>query len=100
MRNFYANPVEINSERDAVIKVAPEYRMVYFAKDGAFLITIESLPFAEARAKAEADFIDNLRISKEDACRLTVAEAVPQDVDPSLAGLDFGLSFCRGGVYN
>ena len=98
VKNFYKNPVEVNSERDALIERTEQYDIVYLAGDSSFLITISRQPFDAARQAAEDDFLKTLQITKEEACRLNVALRVPRFVDENLAGKDFGLSFCPNSI--
>ena len=98
VENFYRGPLEMNDERDALIDRGEDYRLVYLASDGTFLLNIQKLPFEAARQHAEEGLLRTLGIAEEDACRLRVYAAVPRYVDESLAGQIFGLSFCGGGV--
>ncbi|RJQ28929.1 hypothetical protein C4571_02730 [Candidatus Parcubacteria bacterium] len=98
VKNFYRDPVELNSERDALITRTGDYDIVYLAGDSSFLITISRLPFDAARQAAEGGFLRVLQIAKDEACKLRVALRVPRFVDEGLAGKDFGLSFCAGSV--
>lgn len=97
INNVYGNPVEVNPQKDALVKRTDDYDIVYLAKGESFLITLSRQPLEEARQKAENDFLGTLGISKDEACELNVSLKVPGNVDINLAGEDYGLSFCTHG---
>ena len=78
-------------------KKSDQYEIVYFSQEKSFTITILAPPAQQSRDAAEQAFLDTLAISKADACKLSVSLTVPYDVDPTLAGKDYGLSFCPSG---
>ncbi len=93
--NFYRNPVEVNSERDALIRKAEEYNILYFAADGSFLIRVAQAPFETSRRMGEEELIRILGIAREEACRLNVSVTVPVSIDAAYGGKVYDLSFCR-----
>ena len=60
-----------------------------------FFISVVSWPFDEHRLVAEADFLDKLGITDDEACRLNVDETTPAFANPDKAGKTYALSFCR-----
>lgn len=74
-----------------------DYSMNYFPKDKMFLIVIYNVDIGAGRAKAEADFLEILNVTKEQACLLNTDLKVPASVNSQAAGFDFGLSFCPEG---
>lgn len=93
VNNFTQNILS-RTESSMIIADTSDYQIVYFQKEGSFLITLASQPATAARIKAESAFLSILNISKEQACKLTVALKIPYSVDENLAGPDYGLSFC------
>ena len=93
VRDFTQNPAQTTSGT-TVIKATDQFKLIYFSTDNSFLITLLSQPLQQARDAAEAELLSNLGIDKGQACKLTVTESVPYDVDSQLAGQNYGLSFC------
>ncbi len=93
VNNFTQNVLS-KTESSMTIADTNDYQIVYFQKEGSFLITLASQPATSARIKAETAFLSILNINKEQACKLTVALKIPYSVDENLAGPDYGLSFC------
>ena len=58
------------------------------------IISLVVADFILQAVKGEEDFARTLEISKEDICKLDVAEGVSSRVDKTLASRNFGLSFC------
>ncbi len=95
VNNIYINPSYITSDKETVVfKAASAYNLVYNVNDSTFEIALLAKPLDAARAAAEAALLSRLNISKSDACKLNVWEAVPVSVDPNYAGQNLGLSFC------
>ena len=93
VRNVYKNPVE-KTEEAIVISQKPGFKIIYFPKDEAFLITLAQTPISQSRALAEAELLANLGITKDQACELKVVITVPYEVDPAASGQNYPLSFC------
>lgn len=98
VKSPYKSPVEVNVENDVVIKRTENYELDYFAKDNSFLIDVLVTPFEAARKEAESNFLSALGITQDQACKLSVFEAVPFFVDPNLAGRSYSLSFCPNAI--
>ena len=68
---------------------------IYYTEYNKFhLITITKSPFAEIRAKAENQFLKTLKITKDQACALTVQISTDYRVNPTEAKQTYRLSFC------
>ena len=74
------------------------FSVAYSEVDGSFAIGITAKPLAEYRERASNYLLDVLQISEVEACKLNVYVGVTDDIDPKLAGKNFGLSFCPGSV--
>lgn len=95
MDNFYKSAEYVDQYGQGVIvQQTSTYVIVYNIWNSSFTITIFSTPIAAARAQAEAAFLQILGISQTDACKLTVEVGVLDNIDPSQAGQNLGLSFC------
>jgi hypothetical protein len=93
--NFYQNAALITQDQQSVvIKNEADYSITYNVADSSFIISILSTPLEAARQEAEAAFLSSLGISQQDACKLTVYEAVPIGVSDEYPGESFPLSFC------
>jgi ABC-type Fe3+-hydroxamate transport system substrate-binding protein len=71
------------------------FRILYFPGDQSFLITILAEPFNSLRTQAENAFLSIEKISASQACRLTVAERLAHDIEPTMEQREFKLSFCN-----
>ena len=97
MKNFYKSAAIISPDGSGVlITDSPAYDISYATYDSSFAISLLQTPLAAVRAQAEAVFLQDLGISKEDACKLKATVEVPVSVDPGNAGINLGLSFCNG----
>ncbi len=72
-----------------------DYHVFYIPKEKVFFISVVSWPFDEHRLVAEADFLDKLGITNDEACKLNVDETTPAFANPDKAGKTYALSFCR-----
>ena len=95
--DFTKHPQQVLGDT-TVIHQDQNYSIVYFSSDQSFLITILAEPAQQNRDLAEQALLTNLQISQSDACKLKVALTVPAGVSESLAGRDWGLSFCPAGL--
>jgi hypothetical protein len=65
----------------------------------SFAIMLQKAPVPEVREQAEQSFLQQLNISREDACRLNVHLNVLNGIDEKYdGGEDYGLSFCPNGI--
>lgn len=94
--NFYQSVVE-KSGNNYALEETKDFDIVYYDKDQAFFITINSLPASKARDMAENTLLKRLGIDIGQACQLKVVVRVPFSVDPQLSGQDYFLSFCPNG---
>lgn len=95
LRNFEANPVRSNTENDSLIVDNDDYQIAYVKAYNQFLITINNKDFENTRQKAEAEFLKNLNITSDAACKLNVSISTPTFANPDLSGQIFPLSFCN-----
>jgi len=95
--NIYKKSVADASFNGVIFKDNNLYYIAYYPNPEGFIITINNSDIERARAAAEKDFIETLKISKSDACKLNISLAVPMSVRESIAGQNFGLSFCPDG---
>ncbi len=93
VNNFYVGAAGVDEEF-LVIRRNKDYEITYNTHSSSFFIYITGQPLNDVRAVAEEDFARTLEISKEDICKLDVAEGVSSRVDKTLASRNFGLSFC------
>lgn len=63
-----------------------------------FAITVQKQPIQKIREQAEQALLEQLDISREDACKLTVHLNVLRGVGKFDGGQDYGLSFCPNGI--
>lgn len=86
-------------EKGYLLKGNSAYDMLYYkySEGPSFLITLLSDNLEPTRAAAETEFLSTLGISKEQACKLLVSLTIPGDVNESLSGDDYHLSFCPDG---
>lgn len=96
VKDFTKSPQQVLEGTDVIIQ-NDNYSIVYFTKDKSLLITILAEPLEQNRYEAEQEMLSKLNITQGDACKLTVALTVPAGVSASLAGENFGLSFCQNG---
>jgi len=91
VRNFYKNPVRTTPGFEVVIKETDKYSISYYPWGGGFFeINVPRATLDTIKA-AEEDFLDNLLISKTDACFLNVFVVIPYDNAETVVQ---DLSFC------
>lgn len=77
-----------------VVAENSEYSIVYYAQSDFFLVSLlDPASFEAARSSAEQALLDELGITQEEACTLSVDLVVPPYVDFDRAG-SYGLSYC------
>ena len=96
INNVYKNPVERLSMDGIAFAKNENYYMAFYPQDEGFLISINDHDVVPAAKKAEDDFIKQLNITKEQACKLKVSITVAFDVNEDYAGGNYGFSFCSG----
>ncbi len=98
VNNFYKTMDYITHDQQTVVLAENEaYTVVYNRSDSGFIIGILAEPLQAARDAAEAAFLNQLEVSKSDACNLTVDERV-LDTNSPYDGELIGLSFCPGAI--
>lgn len=95
--NVYKKSIGDGGFNGVIFKNNAQYYIAYYPSPEGFIITINNKDIKRARLAAEADFIKTLNISKADACKLNINLMVPLDINESIAGQNFGLSFCPDG---
>lgn len=97
MNNLYKNPVETFPGNNVAFAENDQYHMLFYPKNKGFIIIILDKNIQAGRDKAENDFLTTLGVTKEQACKLTVDLGTIYSVNPSVAGKNYGLSFCPNG---
>jgi hypothetical protein len=96
IKNFYNNAENVGEILgDVVLVNKPNYKIIYYPLDKAFLIPILASPFDKVKENAEKDFLESLDINQEDACKLKVDITTAAAVNPQQAGENHQLSFCE-----
>ena len=96
VRNFYTD-AEAKTSDDVVIRNNNYYTLFYFPHESSFLITLNDTDVHRARAVAELELPDILKVSKQDLCRLVIFITIPFDVNEKYSKENYTLSFCPGG---
>jgi hypothetical protein len=98
VNNFYNLPETQPVSGDGVnFKNSTYYYMAYYPNQQGFIITILDPDIEKARKIAEADFIQALGITKDQACNLNVSLTVAPEADNRASGGNYRLSFCPNG---
>lgn len=98
VKNFYKTMDYITQDQQTVVLAeSSTYQDVYLRGSSSFIIDLLLPPLTETRAAAETSFLNQLGISKTDACKLAVDERVLDKTSP-YDGYLVGLSFCPGAV--
>lgn len=95
--NPFKDSVRYNEKyQDLLMAQNLYYHIQFFAADQSFNITLLNRDIWTAREKAEADLLQRLHLTQEEACNLKVNLAVPASVNATAFGGNYGLSFCPG----
>jgi len=73
------------------------YVIVYLGELKSFVITLYGANLNDSRNMAEQAFLESLNIKKDAACKLKITLAVSPESNASVAGKNYGLSFCPDG---
>ncbi len=98
--NFYKTMNRITEDNETVVLgESGSYSIVYNRDDSSFIIDLTWVPgsLQDARDAAEAVFLNQVGVSKSDACKLNVGGGVV-DKESQYYGDSFGLSFCTSTV--
>lgn len=95
--NVYADPIQQFPDNSVAFANNNYYYFAFFPLDESFVITILNPDIQTARVKAENDFLQQLSITKEQACDLKLTLAVPFSINQENSGQNFDLSFCPNG---
>lgn len=94
--NVYKNSLYPLSKNGVAFHDNSDYYAAFYPEDQGFLIVLQNPDIKLARNKAEAEFIQTLGITKEQACLLKVSITIPADISEQYSGKVYGLSFCPG----
>ena len=94
INNVYKKLKEKLSKNGVAFEDNNDYYMAFYPQDNGFLIVINNADVISAGEKAEKNFMEQLGITKEQACKLKVSITVPYDVSEEYSGEVFGFSFC------
>jgi len=97
INNIYKDAINTYSDGGVSFKNNNDYYIAYYPQDQGFIITIENQDIQTARQKAEADFVQTLGITQQQACQLRVSLGVPVSINEQASGGNYGLSFCPNG---
>lgn len=96
VRDISQNPVAVYPGEVTVFVDNADYSMLYYAQDDLFMVTLNR-NFSSVRPRAEQAFLEQLNITREQACDLQVDLLIPPYVDFNRAG-SYGLSYCPGSI--
>lgn len=94
--NVYKNSLYPLSKNGVAFHDNSDYYAAFYPEDQGFLIVLQNSDIKLVRNKAEAEFIQTLGITKEQACLLKVSITIPADISEQYSGKVYGLSFCPG----
>jgi len=77
-----------------VIDKPNQYQVLFQPQFEKFTLTILNSQFQNTRQTAEQDLLNSLGISKEQACKLSIAVTTTSDVNPDYSAYEYPLSFC------
>lgn len=97
INNVYKDAISQLSQGGVSFKDNNDYYIAYYPQDQGFIITMKNQDIQKARQEAEADFVQTLGITKDQACSLRVSLTIPEDVNEQASGGNYGLSFCPNG---
>ena len=95
--NLYKNPIESLDKNGVLFEERDNFHSSFFPQDQGFLITVLDTDIEKGRREAEENFLQELGITKDEACKLKVDLGVPSFVNKDIAGQNYGLSFCPNG---
>lgn len=96
VRDITQKPIAKTEDGSLLIADQPGFQIVYFPKfDNEFLIDINNAPFDQIRPRAERYLLDQLEISKKEACFLYIVVSTASQINPSEGGKNYALSFCE-----
>ncbi len=107
VKNILINktPDQLKNEIELISR--DNYQIAYIHRTGYFIIRILSAPIDQARKQSETTLINLLDINEAQACKLSVLEAIPHELNDDDRLKELGLSFCnndadinRDGVIN
>lgn len=94
INNPWKNAVDIEPGEKPVLTKNEKYRIVFQPKYNLVLITILATPYQDVRKEAEQDLLNQLGVSKEEACKLNVSVGSPYFANKEVITDSSRLSFC------
>lgn len=71
------------------------YTIIHYPSDDSYQIIIERTPFDISRVSAEQQFMQRMKMSREEVCELNVFITTPSYVSEEYAGQTLPLSYCN-----
>lgn len=90
------NPSHPIGQSVVMAKVA-DFVIEYYKSDQSFNIALLNQNIWQAREAAEKRFLEEVHVSKDEACKLTVNLSIPVDISATASGVNYRLSFCPNG---
>ena len=100
VKDFYQSPYTkiADSYKDATIKDSTDYHIEFQPRIPGFFIALYGKDLYISRTNAEQGLLDELGITKKEACQLNVTLGVQFSVNEKASGINYGLSFCPDGI--
>lgn len=96
-KDFLVKKKPINPQGDSILVEKTEYLISYINPFRQFFIAFNSVPSVDVRMRAEAELLEMLGVTAQDACELDIHETVPVSEGDEYAGVNFGFSSCPTG---
>lgn len=89
-----ADPVAVYDGGVYVVSETDTYSILYYAQDDFFMVSLlNPSDYFNARRQAELVFLQELGVTQQEACTMSVDVVIPPYIDFEHAG-SYGLSFC------
>ncbi len=100
VNNFRETALETR-DQSTYLEAEDLFTIYYGETDGTFYLTLfpaskEDAP--DVRVAAEQALVTQLGVPEQEVCKLPVNVAIPLNVIPEYAGINYGLSFCEGAI--
>jgi len=92
-KDFFRQAMD-ETELNLLLADTGDYRVTYYKRENAFVVTLLTLPLRRTREKAEGFLKAELGVDERQLCRLKISVDVPYEVNPSFSGRNLGLGFC------
>lgn len=94
VNNIYKSEVHTYESGTTVFQKSEYYQLTYSPSENLFNIVVLTSDFSTGRALAEAALVNELEISRAEACKLNVKIYTHPQLNPTEADKEYGLSFC------